>query len=375
MIEMNKNLSRITLIVPTIARPDFVRRQFVFWSQYPVQVVVLDGAKTPVDLGGLPKVAPNVRYELTGTHFNSRLATAEKYIDTEFCAFLPDDEFFLPSGLSAAVSHLDANSQTIGVVGRALYFFVDQSRFLVTDAYREWKSFPAEATTPRQRLDLDVAPNKTHKVLFGLFRKEPWISIFSDAFGTYYSTGYAYERLANLKSVALGRTDLIEHLIWMRSMENPPISNESVPRLGSQDFVPWATEGRYPDEVAHYRAKALRILKDAGRLDDEEAAYFEKRFFHAGIDRQVAKVARNNRSISKRFRRLLIQFGPGFVKRFAKRHVPNRFLKFTDWSGVELAIMCKSLRDRGTDFNLVELERIKTLSLALDAEIMQSRNR
>jgi glycosyltransferase domain-containing protein len=372
MMGMNENLSRVTLIIPTIARPDFVRRQFVFWSQYPVRVVILDGAKTPVNLGDLPKTVSNVRYELTGTHFNERLATAEKYIETEFCAFLPDDEFFLPSGLSAAVGHLDANPETIGVVGRALYFFVDQGRFLVTDAYREWKSFPAEATTSWQRLDLDVAPNKTHKVLFGLFRKEPWVSIFSDSFGTYYSTGYAYERLANLKSVALGRTDLIEHLIWMRSMENPPISNESVPRLGSQDFVPWATEGRYPGEVAHYRAKALRILKDAGRLDAEQAAYFEHRFFHAGIDRQVAKVARNNRSLVKRFRRFLIQFGPGAVKRFAKRNVPNRFLRFTGWSGVELAVMCKSLMERGTEFNRLELEQVRALSIALDNERRQS---
>lgn len=361
-------LERITIIVPTIARPAFVRRQFEYWKNYPTQVVILDGADEPVNLDDLELNAPNVRYVRTGTHFNERLATAGQYINTEFCAFLPDDEFFLPSGLRSAVQHLDSNPMTIGVVGRALYFFVDQGRFLVTDAYRDWKAFPADAITARQRLDLDVAPNKTHKVLFGLFRRDEWISVFSDAFGTYYSSGYTYERLANLKSVALGRTDLIEDLIWMRSMENPPISNDSVPRLGSQDFVPWATEGNYPDEVAHYRAKALRILREAGNLDEETARYFEDRFFHAGIRRQVDKVARHSRSPSRAVRKILIEYGPKTLKEFAKRRIPSSLLTITGWSGIEVDKMCQSLSRRGTSFNRSELELIQDLSLKLDRE-------
>jgi len=49
----NHGLSKLTVVIPTISRPEFVKRQIIFWSQFDAQVRILDGAKTPIDTSQL----------------------------------------------------------------------------------------------------------------------------------------------------------------------------------------------------------------------------------------------------------------------------------------------------------------------------------
>jgi glycosyltransferase domain-containing protein len=363
-------LQRLTIIIPTVSRPTFVLRQFEYWRNTGPQVFILDGARTPIEIPA-EFHADNMHYVHTGTKFNERLSTAGQYVKTEFCALLPDDEFFLFDGLRAAISHLDKNREVIGCVGRCLYFFVDQGRFLVTDAYRDWKPFPDSVTSVADRLDVDLPPNKTHKAQFGVFRAEVWIKMFEVSYKTYYSCGYTYERLLNLERTLLGRSDILEDLLWMRSMENPPISNESVPRVGGRDFVSWALNPDFTTEINEYRAIARSVIQEGG-LTEQEVMNFEERFFHGGIRRQQEKEARNTKSWSKRLGKVAMFQTPKPIRVLAKRILPNRLLKFTGWQGFTLDAMCKSLSERGTHFEQTELDRVAELALKLDANLRQA---
>lgn len=360
-------LERLTIIVPTVSRPDFVLRQFEYWRGLGPRVFILDGAPTPISI---PKelLSDNVQYVHSGKRFNERLATASRYVETEFCALLPDDEFYLPSGLRSAITHLDKNPRVIGCVGRCLYFFVDQGRFLVRDAYRDWVPFPAGAEPVERRLDADLPPTKTHKAQFAVLRSSAWQKMFETSYRTYYSCGYTYERFLNLQRTVLGRTDIIESLLWMRSMENPPISNESVPRIAGRDFVSWATNPEFSSEFADFRFAALQIIKGSG-IPEEQARSFEERFSLGGVERQRAKQQKSEGKISTKIRALVLSFSPKWASALAKRRLPNALLEFTGWQGHELHDMYQRLRDCGTDFQADELERIASLALKLDREI------
>lgn len=357
-------LQRLTIIIPTVSRPAFVLRQFEYWRNTGPQVFVLDGARTPIEIPA-ELLADNMHYVHTGTKFNERLSTAGQYVKTEFCALLPDDEFYLFDGLRAAISHLDKNREVIGCVGRCLYFFVDQGRFLVTDAYRDWKPFSRSAVSVRGRLDADLPPNKTHKAQFGVFRSDVWTKMFEVSYGRYFSSGYTYERFLNLQRTVLGRSDILEDLLWMRSMENPPISNESVPRIDGRDFVSWALNPEFASEVKEYRSIACAIIR-AGGLTEQEVMDFEERFFHGGIRRQQTKEIRNSQKLSQRFRKLVLKRSPKLLRRVAKRILPNRILRFTGWQGYQLDAMCQSLTERGTRFRQDELNRVAELALKLN---------
>jgi glycosyltransferase domain-containing protein len=365
---MFTGLKDLTIVIPTISRPLFVLRQFEFWGRTDVNVVILDGAKDPILIPEELK-KPEIRYVHTGTRFNERLANAGDYVATKYCALLTDDEFFLPSGLKAAINRLETDPSTIGCVGRCLYFFVDQGRFLVSDGYREWLPFPPDCVSLEQRLDVDLPPNKTHKAQFAVMRSAQWVEMFKSSYSVFFSSGYTYERLLNLSRTVQGRTEILEELLWMRSMENPPISSNNVPRTGTGSYLTWATSAQFAEEISRYRDIAFDIIKRGG-LSEEKARSFEERFFVGGIHRQTAKQERNARSLNRKLAKVALNRTPKRLRLLAKRYAPNRLLKFTGWQGFELNEMCEWLLSKGTNFRREELDQIAELSLRLNKKIL-----
>jgi glycosyltransferase domain-containing protein len=358
---LESDLARITIVIPTIERQEYVIRQFKYWMPMPVKILILDGATNPMEIPTRYQ-SPNIQYLHSPTRFNERLANAPSLIKTEFCALLPDDEFFLPTGLMAAVNHLDSHPDSIGCVGRCLYFFVDQGRFLASHAYRDWKSFPNNVTQAVDRLEADLPPNKTHMTIYGVFRQQAWQRILENSCRTYFSCGYTYERLMNLQRSALGRTDILEVLLWMRSKENPPVIGPQLPRYGGRDFVSWAKNPEFRNEVEEYRSRAREIITSAG-VPTAEIQLLENRFFWGSIRRQEEKEQRVFASLRFKFINFALTSSPKGLRLFAKRHFPKWILRYLDWEGNDLDTMLKSVQRMGTDVNPEELERVKELAL------------
>jgi len=354
-------LSRLTIVIPTIGRPEFLRRQVEYWKDSPVKVVILDGSNIKASDLDLP---PNFTHLRSLDGFCARLLSAIGAVETEFVALLADDEFFLKSGLVNAINRMDSDDEVIGCVGRCLYFFVDQGRFLASHAYRDWKPFPSTARFPVNRLDLDLPPNKTHMAMYGVYRREKWVSMIRAAYSVQFSCGYVYERLLNLQRSILGRTEIIESLLWMRSKENPSIVNTEVRRTGGHDFVTWATSPEFNHEVYRYKGIALDLLRDSGFNDADAAGYLD-RFFNGGVFRQKSKEQLANKSLKRKLGLILLRYSPRSLRLFCKRHVPARYLRFTGWEGHDLSKVISSLRDQGTHFNEPELWDIARLSLSL----------
>lgn len=361
------DLSQLTVVIPTVSRPLFVIRQFEYWRDLNAQVVILDGASESIDVPSELK-SPNIRYLHIGTRFNERLATAGQYVDTKYCALLPDDEFYLPSGMRAAIDKLEEDPSVIGCVGRCLYFFVDQGRFLVKDAYRDWLPFPEAAVTVQERLDVDLPPLKTHKAQFAIMRSDHWKTMFERSYTQFFSCGYTYERFLNLQRSVLGRTEILDDVLWMRSMENPPISSVNVPRVDGRDFVSWARNPEFASEFSLFRQIALKIIESGG-VSSKDAEMFEERFSIGGVHRQATKAAKSSNKLSRRIGNIALSRPPKKLRLFAKRFLPARWLRFTGWEGYDLDAMCASLEARGTRFSRSELERVRELSLKLDQRI------
>ena len=174
----NHGLSKLTVVIPTISRPEFIKRQIIFWSQFDAQVRILDGAKTPIDTSQLGLLPKNIQYLHEPQRFNDRLSNAWKHVNTEFACLLPDDEFFLPSGLASSMRYLNQNPTVTGCVGKVLMFFVDQGRFLTYQDYEYWKDFATDSVTAESRVQEVLPPNKVHKVQFGVLRSPIWKKIF-----------------------------------------------------------------------------------------------------------------------------------------------------------------------------------------------------
>jgi glycosyltransferase domain-containing protein len=360
-------LSRLTVVIPTISRPEFVKRQITFWSQFDAQVRILDGAATAIDLSQFGQISGNVQYFHEPQKFNERLSNAWKHVDTEFACLLPDDEFFLPSGLIASLEHLDKNPTVTGCVGKVLMFFVDQGRFLTYQDYEYWKDFATDSRTAESRVQEVLPPNKVHKVQFAVLRSPIWKEIFTSSYGDFYSTGYLYERMLNLHSAVLGRTVVLDELMWMRSMENPPLTNAAVPR-DDGGMLGWADNPSNRDEVLHYVKKVERIIGSEGSIEASKAHEFAERFVYGGFETHRIKVQNSKRSFRRRLSEALIRYAPKSIKLAAKRIGPRKVLGYLDWQGFVIEETCNKMDQNGIAFNKRELQLIERLTLETDLE-------
>jgi len=357
------DLSRLTVVVPTFNRPDSIRRQSEYWSNRGPRVVILDGSAQPMSEHFVTSLAENIKYIYSATSFARRRATAGQFVNTEFAVLLPDDEFHLESGLWDCIQYLDQHPDVIGCAGKVLGFFVEQGEFRAFLNYEDWLRFPDGCQTINQRLDYALPPRKAHKVECSVIRSRYWKQIFEESYCDEYSCGFVYERLLNLYAAVLGRTELINSVMWMRSLENPPTHSADAPRLGRNTFVSWATSGDFADEVAHYFEKAKRIIGSTGQLSQDEINVYASRFLFGGVERQARKVAKNEKVLSRKIGNWMIRFAPQRIKLMAKRVVPARFLSFTGWRGERKGKVLRSLQERSIAIGLEDLRRVEELAL------------
>jgi hypothetical protein len=286
-----------------------------------------------------------------------------EYIRTPYAVLLCDDEFYTFSGLRSAIGRLDQNDNLVGCVGRCLYFFVDQGRFLMKDVYREWREFSHPTLTLEQRLNEDLPPNKTHMAHYAVMRSEPWVEILEAAYRQEFSSAFVYERLVNLGRSLRGQTVILEDLLWFRSMENRNISTSV---MNSPDFLTWAQSSIYSDEVDRYRVIVRNVFVQFG-IAPSKVEEFQRRFIEGGVEFTLARKSGKRRLIKRQIQNYLLTRTPKIARTLGKRFLPNAILRFAGWEGFELSAVIKSLVQQGTNFNLSELEFIRSLVMHSDA--------
>jgi hypothetical protein len=271
----------------------------------------------------------------------------------------------LPSGLKSSLKHLDENPTVTGCVGKVLMFFVDQRKFLTYQDYEYWKDFAADSLTAESRVREVLPPNKVHKIEWAVMRSTIWKQIFTSSYRDFYSTGYLYERMLNLHSAVLGRTVVLNDLMMMRSMENPPLTTTAVPR-DNGGMLGWADNPANSDEVLHYVNKVERIIGSEGSIEASKAHEFAERFVYGGFETHRIKVQNSKRSFRRRLSEALIRYAPKSIKLAAKRIGPRKVLGYLDWQGFVLEETCSKLGESGIAFDKRELQLIEYLALDTD---------
>jgi len=124
-------LSKLTILIPTYNRPLELERAIEYWRDIPVTVHILEGSQKPYfPIGTLtrnPKAIsyhhlPNKSEDGIANNYSDRLNYGLSIVDTEFTAFIGEDDFFLLSGLIKALKILVECEQVDSVMGRNINF-------------------------------------------------------------------------------------------------------------------------------------------------------------------------------------------------------------------------------------------------------------
>ncbi len=254
-------LSKLTIVVLTYDRPLYALRTMGLWSGTGASVHVLDGSGKAIAPVHLRAFSSNIHYHHLPVSIFKRIAEASNLVETEYVAFLADDDFFLPSALEKCILELEHSPALVACCGRQI------GKLLAADLTVRWSavqglrsshegghSSALEMEDPLERVLAHFSPYSP-STIYSVCRSDAWIKATQVLSTREFSSGVALEVQFELLMSFQGKTKVIEDLMWLRSAEND--SHTTGFELA---FHTWFSDKRYGPEVDDFltiTAKAL----------------------------------------------------------------------------------------------------------------------
>lgn len=216
-------LAKLTVVVPSYERQEFVLRQIIYWAPYACRLIVLDGSSSKLedDMVEAVKRFINISYVHSVKNFSDRLAVADTMLETPYVITLGDDEFHLRSGLRSAINLLEASPDTSGCVGQSIKFNYDSiKRKVIFGAGYPYKGY--DVTDPDVASRLAVAMRAYNAATcYAVLTRACWSASWGSLEN--YSSPYALELQQAVSTYVVGKFQSTERACWMRSSECDPI--------------------------------------------------------------------------------------------------------------------------------------------------------
>ena len=349
-------LEKLSIVIPTYGRHDFVRRQISYWSDSPVTVHIMDGSPDPIESKILEKLSPNIKYRHSNDDYFARMQSATDLIDTPYVAMLGDDDLFVKSGLKRCIEYLEDKREVFGVVGRSMYFFHQRDVVFGEPKHPEATNYERDIRGGIARLYNLYHPGKIGAIAYGVFRADQWKPAIRATYATKYSTGYVYDTYLRTLLTYTGEIEVVEAVTWLCSGENPPIKNQSSFNR-SIDILQWLDDPKFKDEVIDLKRRLASELFEIKSEDEKDIA--------GAIDHVVGTLEERyrekaNRRVSYREKvpRMLKTITPAPVKQVAKSLLPHSITKRLDWQGIRFLDCVDSMEQRGVFVDREEMSAI-----------------
>jgi len=228
---------KLTLICPTYKRESFLKRSVDFWAGKPFDIIYVDGSPeaSNIDFTGFE----NLRYIFDPSPVYNRLERAAGLISTPYACMIGDDEYLVPSALQECIDFLHARPSHSSCMGRALGFNRRGDRLVFFDAYSRLQDRKLIADSPMQRLS-DHLSRYEPAHCYAVTRTSVWKRAIELASKNQFNVFSIGEIQIECVIVALGKSEVLPILYWLRSCEAPPSRNTGDPSLDpSKTFEGW----------------------------------------------------------------------------------------------------------------------------------------
>jgi len=349
------DLRDLTLVIPAYNRPAYLARQIEYWAGSGVQLCILDGSKNSADTDLVARMGADVHYEYMPIGFNERLVHASNIVKTKYVALLGDDELYVKQGLRDCLDLLDTDQRLIGCVGRSLFFFHREGEIYGHQVYGKSQDVPEMHDDDLRRLRSSFPqgdPSGAPYLLYGVFRKEHWCTMFGSAYSRHYSSGYVYELALLIIGACLGPTKMVDSLVWLRSGENPAMSSAAVNRkIGMGE---WGTSPEFAPEYEDFMQRITGVLTRCGvtPLENIEAVVRDvaEQFFAYSLHKPHRPVAYWHRLLYFAARNT-----PRWAKTLLKRNMTKTLGTVLDYKGVAFSQALVQLKSKGVEFDSEEM--------------------
>lgn len=262
-------LSRLTIVVPSYGRQEFLLRQLAQWGASACKVIIADGSPDSLQPSAIRLVEqlPNVRYLHLPVTYAERLAIVATMLDTPYAVLLGDDEFFLKNGLVSAVRKLDSNPEIVACMGQSLHFLVDGNE--IVNYATGYAHLGYELLQDRVPDRLKAAMSSHNAVTcYAVLRADTWRKSWGKI-GTWASPTVVEIQQALLVHIC-GKVTTTDALCWLRSSENKPVlvRGEFDYRVG---FSTWWNDEAYMAERKRFLESLVQCALERHDVDVETA--------------------------------------------------------------------------------------------------------
>jgi len=282
---------KLTIVLPTFNRHQFVRRLITYYSEHPVNLIICDGSNNRLEIpsAGTHLNLNWIYYHIPGAKtLLQRIYLGLMAVQTEYFTFLDDGDLLLYSGIESAIGELTWGKDRWAAGGSVCLLNpimkADSGRILrIYSNWMHW-SLPftlEECFTPNDRLLKILKEIRTANLYYLIFRTDIYRDAFLQVFSENISAVEPVELvisgiIAGTTSLALGN-----YPFWIRT---------TVPSVSHEEFgvkrEKWDREG-YGAELNKFADIMVTwINKISGSVihRSEVLSYFEiHRTAHFGV--------------------------------------------------------------------------------------------
>lgn len=211
-----KDRDRLTIIIPSSRRPEYLKRSIAFWLSAGVRVIVCEEGTSPSWLpADFTQPTSNLDYRVSMSAIEERLLESTSSVTTDYCMWTSDDEFVLPETLDIGMSLLDSK-QWVGCSGRTLGFSWTGKKVQMRPVYTPTSILE---DSPCVRLRSCFA-HYGEPLLWNLYRTEVLLRSSQVMAAHKFSVGAPSELLHAATISVQGRVGAIDRVLRLRSQEN-----------------------------------------------------------------------------------------------------------------------------------------------------------
>lgn len=260
-------LEKLTIIIYTYNRHQYLRRALDHWCNYNSKLVILDGSDKKFEDPRLEK--KNIKYIYDTKGLYNRLLSSVKYIETEFMILAADDEFYLPSALCSCINFLMKNEAYSSCGGRAIGFGLDnEKKIFGKQVYQKLRNLTLDHESSNNRI-IQHFSNYVPAHFYSVIKSNKWKKICPYVFHKKYDFFGSIELQVEFLIIISGKSKMIPELMWMRSHGVAQLVF-NLPQIKIQD---WWIKKKFQNEKSLF----LKTLKKASNefTNEQSVLYTE----------------------------------------------------------------------------------------------------
>lgn len=218
---------RVTAVVMSYKRQDFLRRQLIYYANKPIHLIFADGSDEgwgSADSGSIGEMTWEYLRISGSLTYLKRLAEATLRVRTEYMLFLDDEECVLWTGINQAIAFLSVNSDHACAGGSAYTTKLSQRRLCLVPHYADANRFSLTLNDSFRRFH-HLFNSKRAKACFYQVSRTADVKVFAETVGNYSLCGksrYVPELLYHGFLALCGKYEPGVYPFWIRHGESQP---------------------------------------------------------------------------------------------------------------------------------------------------------